>query len=710
LQLWSRPPDTLTPPIKCSEAMARSVQAMLIVALAASARLAAAVSIRTSVTGGVTPVEKVIDLLGRLSVQIEEEGKAEAAQYDKYSCFCKEQADEKLYAIERSTSKLEELAAEMETLDSVIADLAGSIAELSKKITAYEDDIKAATEKRNAEHEVYSGKIAEVVSCIDAIKRAIKTIGGAKDDLEGNVQFDLAQLKSLARETPVATSVSVVKQQLSLLNDLVKGGQGQAPSAYTYHSNEITKTLELLLDTFKSTKQQLDMDEFDAKTVFEKKRLTLQHRAKAASKEKEENDKLSAMKSERLEEAKDEEAEEAKDKAADESFLKVLREGCEEKASKFDERSMTRSAELTAISQATEALKTGVVPNQGANKKLVGMSFLQLQGADAASKFEVTRNKVVTMLSKAGERLGSPTLSVAAIRVQTAEDHFKKVRSIIKDLIATLAAKASAEESHKQKCDEWMKDAISNRDTNQEKLETAAASIQAKTAQVEELEEEVAAISKAIAGNKKALKESLEVREEEKKENAKVLKDAGAGKEAVEFALTVLKKFYGGFIQQHSAYVPPDSDREGKTVGDLAPEIFEDKYEGKQSESKGIIGLLEVILADFERTDGTVSAEEQQAQEDYEAFVKKTNADTEEKDKLKSQKESEIINIKDELVDLKDKKAEAAKAVELAENELSTLKSSCVEGEETYEQRSQKRLAEIDALKQALAILENWNK
>jgi len=616
----------------------------------------------------------------------------------------------KLYAMERSTNKIEELTAETETLDSDIAELAGSIAELSKKISAFEDDIAAITEKRTAEHEVFAKKVAEVVSCIDSIKRAITTIEGAKGDLEGNVDFNLAQLKSLARQTPVAISAGVVKQQLSLLNDLVKGGQ--SPAGYTYHSSDIIKTLDVLLDTFKSTKQQLDMDEYDAKTVFDKKKLTLHNLAKTAVKEQEENEKLSAMKSERLEEAKAEMAEEEKDKAADESFLKVLRQGCDEKASQFDERSMMRSAELTAISEAKEALKTGVVPNYAANKKLVGMSFLQLQGADKTSKFQVMRNKVVTILSKAGERLGSPTLSVAAIRVQAAEDHFVKVRSIIKDLIGMLAAQATAEETHKKKCDDWMKAAIEDRDTNNEKLEAANAEIQSKTAQYEQLEEEVAALSKAIAENMKALKEASEVRVEDKKENVKVVAEAGAGKEAVKFAITVLSKFYdkgGNFIQLSAAYVPPDSDREGNTVGDLAPEIFEGKYEGKQSESKGIIGLLEVILADFDRTDGTVSASEQQAAEDFEALQKKTEADTKEKSELKEQKEADMIAIKDELVGLKDKKTEATKAIKMAEDELSTLKSSCVEGEETYEQRVKRRQAEIEALKQALAILENWN-
>merc|ERR1711920_913947 len=94
-----------------------------------------------------------------------------------------------------------------------------------------------------------------------------------------------------------------------------------------------------------------------------------------------------------------EKSEEEKDKAADESFMKVLTDKCQDTAELWDHRSMTRAAELTAIAKALEALETGVVPNWGANKKLVGLqkkqtvkvratpsSFLQLRGSSLAKE------------------------------------------------------------------------------------------------------------------------------------------------------------------------------------------------------------------------------------------------------------------------------------------------------------------------------------
>ena len=47
-----------------------------------------------SVASDVSPVEKVIQMLADMQAQVINEGKAEARTYDKFACFCKEQADD----------------------------------------------------------------------------------------------------------------------------------------------------------------------------------------------------------------------------------------------------------------------------------------------------------------------------------------------------------------------------------------------------------------------------------------------------------------------------------------------------------------------------------------------------------------------------------------------------------------------------------------
>merc|ERR1719230_154670 len=108
----------------------------------------------------------------------------------------------------------------------------------------------------------------------------------------------------------------------------------------------------------------------------------------------------------------------------------------------------------------------------------------------------------------------------------------------------------------------------------------------------------------------------------------------------MELALSILKEFYEGAAEALlQKYVPPNSDREGNTVGDLAPEVFDTKYKGAQAEGGGIIGILEVILSDFERTIAVTTEEEQMAQQDFEEFEADTKADIELKEKDIKEKE-----------------------------------------------------------------------
>merc|ERR1719421_1204820 len=101
-------------------------------------------------------------------------------------------------------------------------------------------------------------------------------------------------------------------------------------------------------------------------------------------------------------------------------------------------------------------------------------------------------------------------------------------------------------------------------------------------------------------------------------------------------------------LAQTGKYVPPLSDREGNTVGDLAPEVFKADYHGAQSESKGIIGILEVILSDFERTETKTEEEEAISKEAFEMFEKDTNDEVEAKNKKIEGLEKQIADVKSE--------------------------------------------------------------
>merc|ERR1719198_1727667 len=190
------------------------------------------------------------------------------------------------------------------------------------------------------------------------------------------------------------------------------------------------------------------------------------------------------------------------------------------------------------------------------------------------------------------------------------EDHFVKVRALIKDLIARLQEDAKAEATQKSFCDTEMKKEIDGRDAASLSIEKETATIAKKEALIETLKEEIAQLAEEIAATQKALNEATELRAEQKASNEKTIADAEAGKKDVELAIQILKEFYEPSLLQeepqeegYTPYEAKGSDRYGQTVGDAAPEMsYSGDYKGRTDESKGILGLLEVIAADFERT------------------------------------------------------------------------------------------------------------
>merc|ERR1719201_3367497 len=161
---------------------------------------------------------------------------------------------------------------------------------------------------------------------------------------------------------------------------------------------------------------------------------------------------------------------------------------------------------------------------------------------------------------------------------------------MIKDMVARLEEEAEAEASQKAWCDKEMKSSMEKRDTQQARIESEAARILEDQAKVEKLTEEIRDLGAGIADLYKALNEQTQLREEDHTDNTNTLADAKAGLEALNGALSVLEKFYNnpaGFVQ----YEP------FKAAGSC-----EGAYEGKQQQSKGVLGMLNVIQSDFERT------------------------------------------------------------------------------------------------------------
>merc|ERR1740117_1960420 len=78
------------------------------------------------------------------------------------------------------------------------------------------------------------------------------------------------------------------------------------------------------------------------------------------------------------------------------------------------------------------------------------------------------------------------------------------------------------------------------------------------------------------------------------------------------------------------------------------------------------------------------------------------------KRKRKKTNDGDISGCADAITEAKDGLMEAVEARKGANHELMKLKPMCVDGGETYAERVKKREQEIEALKQAMTLLDEW--
>merc|ERR550514_2052796 len=220
--------------------------------------------------------------------------------------------------------------------------------------------------------------------------------------------------------------------------------------------------------------------------------------------------------------------------------------------------------------------------------------------------------------------------------VQMKEDHFVKVRTMIKDMVAKLEADADAEASQKSWCDEAMNKAMSQRDENIGEVEGDTATITKSDATITKLQEEITQLTAEVAELNKGLNEATTLRASERAENEKTLADATQGKAGVDKAIEILKEFYdNALVQTGAKYVPPNAGADGQTVGDMAPDSgFGEENHGNQDAASGIMGMPAVIQSDFERTIDTVTKEEEDADDEFTSYKSDTETTVGEKEDL----------------------------------------------------------------------------
>merc|ERR1719235_2310640 len=220
--------------------------------------------------------------------------------------------------------------------------------------------------------------------------------------------------------------------------------------------------------------------------------------------------------------------------------------------------------------------------------------------------------------------------------------------------------------------------------------------VEALDASIKKLVEEIDDLKKQVADGQTAMKRAGEDRELENKDFQLIIADQRATQKVLTTALDILKGFYD------KAALLQKGKQEPYVAGPPPPAQFK-AYE-KQS-SGGVTGAIEGVIADSKAAEAEAIRAEEDAQQGYENFSKDTNDAVDEmirsitsKTEFKAQSESDKV-------ETEQNRDSAISTLEELANENTALHQDCDYTLKNFDLRQGARMAEIEALKQTIAIL-----
>merc|ERR1719482_1216384 len=508
----------------------------------------------------------------------------------------------------------------------------------------------------------------------------------------------------------------------SFLSTGAKGKQGYAPA-----SGEILGILKQMKDEMEKDHEELKADEAGALQSFEEMMAAKEKEIASATAAIE--DKLGRVGevAVKIVELKNDLEETQEALAEDTQFLADLEKTCDTKKKEWAVICKTRSEEILAIQETIKILNDDDALELFKKTLPSAASLLQVDRTA-----DEVKHRALALIKDAQKKGKTRSLDLIAFALSGKKMNFDKVLKMIDDMVAVLKKEQQTDDDKKEYCEVQF-------DTTEDKIkesERTISQLEAKIADTEEgikvVSDEIQALKDGIFALDKSVYEATETRKEENAEYTQVMAGNTAAVELIGFAKNRLNKFYnpkmykappkrelteeeritlnmGGTLEP----TPPPGGIAGTGVTAFAqkkadpgppPETFGD-YKKKGEESNGVIAMMDGLIAELDKEMTEATAEEKDAQGDYEQFMSDSTDKRAEDSKTLLDKEAAKAEAETELETAKEAKASAEKDLEAVVGMIRDLHADCDFLLENYDLRAEARANEIDALGKAKAVL-----
>eukprot|EP00928_Gymnodinium_smaydae_P037673 TRINITY_DN26112_c0_g1_i1.p1 TRINITY_DN26112_c0_g1~~TRINITY_DN26112_c0_g1_i1.p1 ORF type:complete len:745 (-),score=268.53 TRINITY_DN26112_c0_g1_i1:39-2177(-) len=667
-----------------------------------------------------SPVEKVVKLLTELKGRITEDGEKEQKIYDKYACWCEKTSARKADAIDTARASIRDLGQQILTLKGSAATLEAEIQTLLADIKDNEEAQATATTIRQKENAAYAAESAEMKQALEALERATKVLQGAMPSLLQNGagaataaarREAAASLQAVVAALPAVGSPGGVETLRQTALALAQDSAHYSPQSATIQGilQEMYKTFSVDLES--KTSSEATSNKNYEKLMSTKQEELAQMQASVAKKEtqKTEAEKMLAESMEAYDNTESQ-------LKADVEFFDTTKAACTTKSDEWKQRSTLRKEELDGITQALSILSSddarelfgkAIKPGHATLLQLDATVLarqsgrVDLSSAPSAKKqraYEALKAKATGAHSLRLARMAA-TLSVAKV------GHFDEVLKAIDTMMQTLRDEGAEDIKKRDQCKEQYQEIGRTIADVDWKIEKNDAKIAKLTALIEKKENEKTETINEIGETETHISSITTQREQENAD----FKQAKSDDEAAIALLNQAKDALAAYYKKNG--MEALLQRQGPEFAVSADQAPEATFSGKgarHGESKGIMGILAVIIEDLEGEIRVSVADEATAQLMYEKALRAAQDLLQELKDKKISLETQIADRQQDKTDegvLKDANVgNRTDTVTYRDN----IKPDCDWIIGAFTKRANKRQAEMDGLTQAKEFLAGF--
>mmetsp|Transcript_105424 Transcript_105424/g.182223 ORF Transcript_105424/g.182223 Transcript_105424/m.182223 type:complete len:693 (-) Transcript_105424:121-2199(-) len=644
------------------------------------------------------PVTKVVTLLKDMLKQLEKEAETDEDVYDKMACWCKTNGREKTESIKEAEQRIADLTTTIETSAARMGQLDGEIAAESSDLEKAEKSLAQLTSLRKQQSTDFTTEEKEMIESIKALEAAVVVLAKHHSPPE-TALLDESSLKQVGQ---------VLKTQLESHRDLLLGvitprqrraalglvQQEPRFRAYQPQSSEIFGILQQMKETFEANLAESRKGDTDAQKAYEGQKEAKDAEI-SAIKESLSQKKAQLASATQLNAQSQEDLEDTQNSlTVDEKFQMELEEKCKLTDEEWEVRQKMRAQELAAINEAIVVLSQDAA--QDTFRKTFNpsaASFTQKAMRKRAAR-RTRAQKAASVLRGVALQGKGKRLELLALATSVSQssgiDAFTRVKAAIDQMIAQLGAESTDEVKSKDSCVTRINEntIVTERKTR-EKTDTEV-KIEGLKNKITELDDAIKTLENEIAELQVQMKQAGENRELENKDFQSTIADQRETQKLLEKAISVLSKAYlktEALLQQNPPPPPGFSAYKKSEAGG------------------GAVALLQQILSEAKVMEAEALKDEQDAQEQYETTVKSTNLSIEKKQASIVSKRADRGVATGELEVEKGDLQQLTDEIGVLENTKADLNMECDFLLKNFDLRQQARDEEIEALRQAKAIL-----